>query len=63
MKTDTIITKKELPLRFLKDFYNYNGFINDIINKYDKRSPDFAKNVLMGYDIIRKDRVETIIQC
>ena len=27
----------------------------ELLNKYDKRSPDFTKNVLIGYDIIRKE--------
>ena len=48
--------EKQLPIRFLKDFYGYNqDFILDILNKYDRKSPEFTKNILLGYDIIRKE--------
>ena len=47
--------QKELPIRFINDFYKYHGFSVEILNKYDKRSPEFTKNVLIGYDVIRKE--------
>ena len=48
--------EKNLPIRFVEDFYGYNQeFALDILNKYDKKSPEFTKNVLLGYDVIRKE--------
>lgn len=45
----------ELPIRFIKDFYGYNqGFEIELLNKYDRRSPEFVKNIVIGYDVIRK---------
>ena len=48
--------EKDLPIRFIRDFYGYNqGFETELRNKYDIRSPEFTKNILIGYDVIRKE--------
>jgi hypothetical protein len=45
-----------LIMKFIRDFYGYHGFEDDILSKYDSRTgPEFSKNVLIGYDIIRKE--------
>ena len=36
-------------------FYNYHGFTVELLNKYDERSPDFVRNIVMGYDILREE--------